>query len=1105
MRPQFTRTRFALLLATLAAVAVPASAAEWLYTTDALPTASGWSVYNSASAENGNGITSTITQDTGSTVWKLVDGSATFRCKEKNGSLGNLGFSVGCTVAARVKCESSTNSSYNIGISNGNVGGMALAIKTNQLILMEMTGTVRRTYNVSGTDFHIYYLTVKNSGSGNNTATWRVYRDGVEITSLSYVGVGDDESYDGFFAGHDGASGTGTWYFDWIAARSDGAYSPAEWQPMPSQLPTAPALTSPAGDTLALTPIIRWTGDLHDAYEIHINTTNTATDAGVWDSGTVSSTASYSSTPVLPNGALYAFVRLRNPLGWGPWSTGRPFIVDARARIIPEPQELAWKPQAGFQVSDQTVIVTNASPDAKDTFTAEQLRRKVWETTGHLPSIVPGGAGAPTNNVIAIGGTATNQAVSSIIATWPDAAGKASKSEGYLLGVKDASIVIRGFDQAGTFYGCQSLIQLLEHYGNSPIDSLFCYDYPTLPWRGMYVRVRYKYDIEFTKEIVSEIAARLKLNRLEFDMSFGTIWNSHPELYQGDPAMASRPQDLLPIIECARQHFIEPIPSGNLLSHTSEWTTAGTLNSTLRENRAAAENSGLETICHRNPDGMRLVHDLWDEMIELYNHPTYLHIGWDEISAIGDPSCPYCWMDDPVTLFNEFLWSDWNYLNARSVRPIMWGDMLRGDQNGGGDWNLKNVVPSMPDGIIVQDWEYAADKDYPSLDTWTANGMNSIGAPYGIYNPGIENIYWWGKSAADHGVWGIVAFNKFQPQYREGLLNASAQLNELSMYESVAEWSWSPERPYFAPAPYDAVADVRYRLAPDYPYSFTALPSGGPVVLQWTNPPESKHQATWIVFRTDRLPTDPLDGTPVADVPGASNAVVSYTHTTAPRGTAVYYAAFSHDAVRHFSPESTATVTNGTPVSAADLSSIPDGTIVKAAGLVVTAAYQGRFYAGNVDRTAGIRVESTAGVSLGDIVTVFGALGKTGPERSLTALTVTVTGQQNPAIRSMAMRNSAVGGADKGFVPGCGVAGLNNVGILVTAFGQPLNPDPEGRFFYISDGSSAGGIKVLLTGGKTAMSLPPGEYLAIRGISCLDSDGSAMLWPRSQADIIRLK
>ncbi len=68
-----------------------------------------------------------------------------------------------------------------------------------------------------------------------------------------------------------------------------------------------------------------------------------------------------------------------------------------------------------------SVIVTNSAPDERDTFTATQLRRKVWDMTGHCPNIVEGTPGAPTTNVIAVGAADRNSSVASIIAAWPDA------------------------------------------------------------------------------------------------------------------------------------------------------------------------------------------------------------------------------------------------------------------------------------------------------------------------------------------------------------------------------------------------------------------------------------------------------------------------------------------------------------------------------------------------------------------------------------------------------------------------------------------------------------------------------------------------------------
>ena len=179
-----------------------------------------------------------------------------------------------------------------------------------------------------------------------------------------------------------------------------------------------------------------------------------------------------------------------------------------------------------------------------------------------------------------------------------------------------------------------------------------------------------------------------------------------------------------------------------------------------------------------------------------------------------------------------------------------------------------------------------------------------------------------------------------------------------------------------------------------------------------------------------------------------------------------------------------------------------DGKAVNVGQGVVTGVYQTCFYVENEARTCGVRVESTEAVSVGNIVTVNGVLGSTGTERSVTALSVTVNGQKTPPLRSLALRNSALGGANKGYVPGYGGIGVNNVGLLVTTVGAKQNPDPGGAYFYVNDGSTPGGVKVVLTGAKTAITIPSATFLTVTGECSLDSDGKAIVRPRSQADVL---
>jgi len=87
-------------------------------------------------------------------------------------------------------------------------------------------------------------------------------------------------------------------------------------------------------------------------------------------------------------------------------------------------------------------------------------------------------------------------------------------------------------------------------------------------------------------------------------------------------------------------------------------------------------------------------------------------------------------------------------------------------------------------------------------------------------------------------------------------------------------------------------------------------------------------------------------------------------------------------------------------------------------------------------------------------------------------------------------------------VPGSGGVGANNVGLLVATVGAKQNPDPGGACFYVNDGSTPGGVKAVLTGAKTPIAIPAASYITVTGESSLDSEGKAIIRPRSQGDVV---
>ncbi|MDO8684122.1 MAG: fibronectin type III domain-containing protein [Armatimonadota bacterium] len=181
---------------------------------------------------------------------------------------------------------------------------------------------------------------------------------------------------------------------------------------------------------------------------------------------------------------------------------------------------------------------------------------------------------------------------------------------------------------------------------------------------------------------------------------------------------------------------------------------------------------------------------------------------------------------------------------------------------------------------------------------------------------------------------------------------------------------------------------------------------------------------------------------------------------------------------------------------------------VTLAGNVVSAPFTGYFYIQSPDGLHGLRVNRVFhGRSAGDVVDVVGSMSvNLDGERYISATTVSVNGSGTPHLK--AINGASLGGADFEYNSFTGEGqrgeengvGLNNVGLLVRAWGRVTGIDPSGAYFWIDDGS--GPVKVL----SEALAEPSGEpYVVVTGVSVLDaSDGPirAAIRPRTQADIV---
>jgi len=187
---------------------------------------------------------------------------------------------------------------------------------------------------------------------------------------------------------------------------------------------------------------------------------------------------------------------------------------------------------------------------------------------------------------------------------------------------------------------------------------------------------------------------------------------------------------------------------------------------------------------------------------------------------------------------------------------------------------------------------------------------------------------------------------------------------------------------------------------------------------------------------------------------------------------------------------------------------LPDDTCVSIAGRLATTSatdFSFFFYIEERDRHSGIRVATPggpiAGLARGSVVNVIGTMGTTSDgERVLTGPIVVIMYTDTP-LGPLGMPNRSLGGGNSpvGQIGVKGGKGLNNVGLLVTTWGQVTAL--AGSDMLITDGSGDS-VRVNVAG----LAALPGvsDYVSVIGICSLTTSGPDKLpyvLPRTRPDI----
>lgn len=366
--------------------------------------------------------------------------------------------------------------------------------------------------------------------------------------------------------------------------------------------------------------------------------------------------------------------------------------------IIPRPNNIALQ-EGSFAITPKTVIVTG---------------RKTAHTAAFLNDYLKTRYGFALKTVSKTIGS------NAVFLTAADQKGRAK--EGYRLRVGRNGIYIEGNDEAGCFYGMQSLIQLLptDKQAALKVPYIKVTDAPRFSYRGaMLDAARHFFSVAYTKRFIDYLALH-KINTFHWHLTDDQGWRieikqyprltaigsqrsgsmvghlntKHPEenRYNTVPYGGYYTQDeVKDIVQYAAARYITVIPEIEMPGHSQAALAAYPYLGCTGGPYQVSKTWGVHTevYCAGNDTTFTFLQKVLDEVLELFPS-QYIHIGGDECPKIRWKSCSRCQQRMRVLGLNDehrlqvyFMNRIGQYLKNRGRKIIAWDDILEGNDHTG--------------------------------------------------------------------------------------------------------------------------------------------------------------------------------------------------------------------------------------------------------------------------------------------------------------------------------------------------------------------------------------------------------------------------------------
>ena len=412
-------------------------------------------------------------------------------------------------------------------------------------------------------------------------------------------------------------------------------------------------------------------------------------------------------------------------------------------QVIPRPRQLT-KTGTSFQLGRDVRLVL-ANPRAEDDQFAAQDFADDLRATADLDLKMGTRRGRRTILVGLLDSAPVQAALKRAGVSVPEKL----DDEGYVLNVGADSVVCGGKTAAGTFYGLQTLKQLVRGEGaDAFLPGVTIVDWPAMRWRGVSDDISRGPvpTVEYIKRQL-RTEAMYKLNMHSFYMEHVFASEAHPLV--GPPGAALTPDEIRGLVAYARRCHIELVP---------EQQTFGHLHKVLRleQYNELAETPYGDVLSPQQEGTYELVADWYKELNELFPG-RFFHIGADETFELGEgQSREQVKAKGVGAVYFAHLNRVRELLKPYNRRLMFWGDIAL---------NHPDLLKDVPRDMIVMNWAYGAREDFKArikpfkdagLEQFVCPGVQNWNQIFPNEDAAAKNISNFVRDGQDAGVLGMM-------------------------------------------------------------------------------------------------------------------------------------------------------------------------------------------------------------------------------------------------------------------------------------------------------------------------------------------------------------